>query len=56
MLRRAWPILLSADKQLTNTGLERAPALAQDIEHMRQQWGMDVPAAEADGPGHTYAK
>lgn len=45
-----------ADKQLTNTGLERGEALAKDIAHMQQQWGMEVPVAQEDGPGHTYAK
>lgn len=43
-------------KQLTNTGLERGQALAADIEHMRQQWGLEVPVAAEDGVGHTYAK
>lgn len=43
-------------KQLTNTGLERGEALAKDIAHMQQQWGMEVPVAAEDGPGHTYAK
>ena len=47
---------LPADKQLTNTGLERGQALAADIEHMRQQWGLEVPVAAEDGVGHTYAK
>lgn len=42
-------------KQLANTGLERAGPLAKDIAHMQQQWGMEVPVAAADGPGHTYA-
>ena len=45
-----------ADKQLTNTGLERSEALAKDIAHMQQQWGLEVPVAAEDGPGHTYAK
>ena len=47
---------LPADKQLTSTGLERGQALAADIEHMRQQWGLEVPVAAEDGVGHTYAK
>jgi hypothetical protein len=47
---------LPADKQLTNTGLERGQALAADIEHMRHQWGLEVPVAAEDGVGHTYAK
>ncbi|PSC74963.1 heme oxygenase [Micractinium conductrix] len=42
-------------KQLSGTGLERAAPLAADIQHMQQQWGMEVPVAAADGPGHTYA-
>lgn len=45
-----------ADKQLTNTGLERGEALAKDIAHMQQHWGLEVPVAAEDGPGHTYAK
>ena len=46
---------LPADKQLASTGLERSGPLAKDIAHMQQQWGMEVPVAAADGPGHTYA-
>ncbi len=50
------PLVCSADKQLTNTGLERGEALAKDIAHMQQHWGLEVPVAAEDGPGHTYAK
>lgn len=55
--RPLWPARPPpADKQLTNTGLERSEPLAKDIAYMQQQWGMEAPVAAEDGPGHTYAK
>lgn len=39
-----------------NTGLERAQALAKDLEWFKATYGIDAPAVQEDGPGRSYAK
>lgn len=44
-----------ADAEFTGTGLERGEALAKDIAHIEQQYGLVAPVPQPDGPGYTYA-
>lgn len=38
-----------------NTGLERGPALAKDIEWMAETYGLEVPRLKEDGSGAIYS-
>jgi len=40
----------------TKTGLERGPALAEDVQWMAEAYGMAVPAVEEGSSGDTYSK
>ena len=52
----SWPCVLTADKKLSGSGLERTEALQRDIEYMQKHWGLKAHTPAQDGPGHTYAR
>ena len=43
------------DRALVTTGLERSPALANDIAALAERYSMPATAAAPDGPGAQYA-
>lgn len=43
-------------KLFQNTGLERTPALEQDLQWLQQTYGISQPELKEDGPGLTYVR
>lgn len=47
---------LAAVKRFQDSGLERAGPLEQDIQHLSQEYNLQVPQPAEDGPGRAYAR
>lgn len=43
-------------KRFQDSGLERAGPLEQDIQHLSQEYNLQVPQPAEDGPGRAYAR
>ncbi|KAL6770148.1 HMOX1 [Auxenochlorella protothecoides x Auxenochlorella symbiontica] len=42
-------------KEFAATGLQRGAAIDHDLAYLSEKYGVPIPEAKPDGPGHTYA-
>lgn len=56
MSRNVPAIPALTDKEFAATGLQRGAAIDHDLAYLSERYGVPIPEAKPDGPGHTYAR